>query len=66
MDEQTNGHPPERNTFGQLPNQSIPKEWADTFLQIVYDEYPAVFRAVLPRCAGLPAEQPKQRKARMP
>lgn len=53
---------PERVRFGDLPNQTMPHEWAGQFLRIVHAEYPAVFRAILPRLYGLP--EPEKRGAR--
>jgi hypothetical protein len=55
---------PERVRFGDQPNQTMPHDWAEQFLRIVYTEHPGVFRSTLPRCAGLPAEEPKTTRRR--
>lgn len=46
--------------FGNLPNQILPLAWAEQFIQIVYSEHPGVFRSILPRLYGLPADAPKR------
>ena len=56
-----NGHQP-RIPFGDLPNQTMPLEWAEQFIRIVYAEQPGVFRAILPRLYGLPEPEPKRRR----
>lgn len=53
-----------RVRFGDLPNQTMPLEWAEEMLRIVYAEHPGVFRAILPRLYGLPADEPKRRRTR--
>jgi hypothetical protein len=53
---------PARVRFGDQPNQTMPHDWAEKFLRIVYTEHPGVFRSTLPRCAGLPAQEPKRRR----
>jgi hypothetical protein len=55
---------PARVRFGDQHNQTMPHEWAERFLRIVYTEHPGVFRSILPRCAGLPAEEPKTPRRR--
>jgi hypothetical protein len=55
---------PARVRFGDQPNQTMPHDWAEQFLRIVYTEHPGVFRSTLPRCAGLPAEEPKTTRRR--
>ena len=49
-----------RIRFGDLANQTLPLEWAERFIQIVYAEHPQVFRAILPRLYGLPEPEPKR------
>lgn len=56
------GPPEVRVRFGELPNQSLPLEWAELFLAIIYAEYPQVFVRVLPRLYGLP--EPSRRGRR--
>ena len=55
---------PDRVRFGDQPNQTMPHDWAEQFLRIVYTEHPGVFRSTLPRCAGLPAEEPRTTRRR--
>jgi hypothetical protein len=52
-----------RVRWGELPNQTMPLEWAEQFLAIVYTEHPAVFRAILPRLYGLPEPEKRTRKS---
>jgi hypothetical protein len=56
------GRPEQRVRFGDLPNQTMPLEWAEQFLTIVHDEHPGVFRAILPRLYGLPDGPKRGRK----
>ena len=53
-----------RVRFGNLANQTLPLEWAQRFIEIVYHEHPQVFRAILPQLYGLPEPEPK--RARKP
>ena len=52
----------QRIRFGELPNQTMPLEWAEQFLAIVHAEHPGVFRAILPRLYGLPDEPHRGRR----
>ena len=53
-----------RVRWGTLPNQTMPLEWAEMFMQIVYAEHPGVFRSVLPRLYRLPEEEPRRTRRR--